>query len=1142
MSVVSTAWGKTLLAGLVSLMLGVGAVALPAPAVADTAPVNPADPATPATVTADPLPTAQINGVAWAQVVVGNTVYVAGRFTRVRPAGAAPGTQETVRNNLLAYDIRTGELITSFAPDLNAQALAITASPDGSRIYVGGDFTQADGQTRYNLAAYDTATGRLVSDFRPAFNSQVAALAATNDRVFAGGWFTAVGGTARRNLAAISANGTLLPWAPVPGPGNTTAPATSVSALVVTGNGNQVVAGGRFGTLNGVAAVGVGALDATSGATKPFAVNQVVTNQGQNAAVNSLSTDGTSVYGTAYNYFGPGNLEGSFKATANGGQVEWINDCRGDTYSSFPSNGVLYMATHAHDCSTIGGFPEQNPRVNLFGTAVSLAATGTVGNRSAELTGKPAPSLLPWFPTFYSGTYTGQFQAGWSVTGNSQYVVYGGEFPGVNGSEQQGLVRFAVSSLAPNRVGPRATGTFGPSVSTVPGAVRITWKAVHDRDNEHLTYRVYRDESNSAPVCEVTRPSRWWDLPTYGCADTGASAGSHRWLVVASDAAGNELASSWVTATVGAANSGPSGTYGDLVAADGASAHWSLGELSGSTAYDRVGTRDMTMNSGVTRNQAGALAGDGGTAFSFNGTSTGFLATTAAATSPQVFSVEAWVQTTSRTGGKIVGYGNRATGTSTSYDRHVFMDAAGRLHFGVWNGAQQRVGTTATYNDGRWHHVVASLSHRGMELYVDGVLAGTRPQVTAANPYSGFWRVGGDRGWQSAAEFFAGQIDEVAVYPTALSAQQVAGHNTTGRTGQVPNTAPSAVFSAAVADLAVAVDGSGSADADGSVASYAWEFGDGGTGTGVTASHGYAAAGSYTVRLTVTDDDGATASTSRVVTVTAPAAEPEPQPEPQPGDGALAVDAFDREVVSGWGTADRGGAWTVGGSGSTSVTGGAGQLSAEARRNASALLAGVSSLDAAVQAELVVPELATGGGTYVSVATRRGGTSDYRLLLRYRGDGVVEVMLARHVNGVETILTGTALSGGYSPGQSVTVRFETEGTGTTTLRAKAWASGAPEPAAWLVTGTDSTAALQREGAVFLYEYVSGSATRASTVRVDDLWVGAAGTAPGEPTGTPVDPAPVNQAPSASFTAVPTELSAAFDGSGSADADGSVASY
>src|SRR3712207_8227272 len=51
-----------------------------------------------------------------------------------------------------SYDIRTGELITSFAPSLNAQALAVTASPDGSRIYVGGDFTQANGQPRFNLA------------------------------------------------------------------------------------------------------------------------------------------------------------------------------------------------------------------------------------------------------------------------------------------------------------------------------------------------------------------------------------------------------------------------------------------------------------------------------------------------------------------------------------------------------------------------------------------------------------------------------------------------------------------------------------------------------------------------------------------------------------------------------------------------------------------------------------------------------------------------------------------------------------------------------------------------------------------------------------------------------------------------------
>ena len=78
---------------------------------ADTAPVG----GLPATVSADALPTVQINGVAWAQVTVGNTVYVTGSFTQARPAGIALGGAGTVtRSNLLAYDITTGKLITTF--------------------------------------------------------------------------------------------------------------------------------------------------------------------------------------------------------------------------------------------------------------------------------------------------------------------------------------------------------------------------------------------------------------------------------------------------------------------------------------------------------------------------------------------------------------------------------------------------------------------------------------------------------------------------------------------------------------------------------------------------------------------------------------------------------------------------------------------------------------------------------------------------------------------------------------------------------------------------------------------------------------------------------------------------------------------
>src|SRR3954452_11528485 len=78
---------------------------------ADTAPSG----GLPATVTADPLPTVQIDGVVWSQVIVGNTVYATGSFTKARPAGAALGAASSVpRSNLLAYNLTTGALITSF--------------------------------------------------------------------------------------------------------------------------------------------------------------------------------------------------------------------------------------------------------------------------------------------------------------------------------------------------------------------------------------------------------------------------------------------------------------------------------------------------------------------------------------------------------------------------------------------------------------------------------------------------------------------------------------------------------------------------------------------------------------------------------------------------------------------------------------------------------------------------------------------------------------------------------------------------------------------------------------------------------------------------------------------------------------------
>jgi len=103
-----------------------------------------------------PLPTAQINGVVWDQTIVGNVVYVVGEFDQARPAGSADKQNESPRSNAMAYDITTGEML-DWAPQLNAAANAIEASPDGSTLYIGGKFTSVNGQPASRLAAWAQA-------------------------------------------------------------------------------------------------------------------------------------------------------------------------------------------------------------------------------------------------------------------------------------------------------------------------------------------------------------------------------------------------------------------------------------------------------------------------------------------------------------------------------------------------------------------------------------------------------------------------------------------------------------------------------------------------------------------------------------------------------------------------------------------------------------------------------------------------------------------------------------------------------------------------------------------------------------------------------------------------------------------------
>lgn len=296
-----------------------------------------------------------------------------------------------------------------------------------------------------------------------------------------------------------------------------------------------------------------------------------------------------------------------------------------------------------------------------------------------------------------------------------------------------------------------------------------------------------------------------------------------------------------------------------------------------------------------------------------------------------------------------------------------------------------------------------------------------------------------------------------------------------------PNQPPVAAAAGSCTQLACTFTSAGSSDPDGSITSVNWDFGDGTTGSGATAAHTYATAGTYTATVTVTDNQGATASAA--VTVTATAAQ----------TTVFASDDFDRTVAAGWGSAPIGGAWTVSSSTSTSVGSGAGAIRIPAGGGPYVTLSGASAPGMDLTLTLALDKLPAGGsGLYTYISARRMPTGEqYRAVVRVTPQGTVYVRPTRTtstgaetaLNSADTLIPGLTLQ----PNVPVRVRIQVVGAGPTTIRAKVWAASAAEPAAWVFTVTDTTAALQGPGSLRISTYLSGSTTNAPiTLLVDNF--------------------------------------------------------
>jgi hypothetical protein len=224
--------------------------------------------------------------------------------------------------------------------------------------------------------------------------------------------------------------------------------------------------------------------------------------------------------------------------------------------------------------------------------------------------------------------------------------------------------------------------------------------------------------------------------------------------------------------------------YSQVVMSDQPASYWKLDEAAGTTATDSAGAVTGTYTNSPALNQVTGVR-DAGTAVSFDGSNDGVAAGDnygfAGTTN---FSVELWLNPTDATSSYRRVISKEVTGGTIGWDLYLAASSAGvpnRLGFERKDsgGGKDIAADTGALGTGTWHHAIATYDGSSIRLYVDGTLHSTAGSARSIGATTGSpLRLGMS---SDQSNVFGGLLDEVAIYTSVLSAQQVTEHYNAGR-------------------------------------------------------------------------------------------------------------------------------------------------------------------------------------------------------------------------------------------------------------------------------------------------------------------------------------------------------------------------
>jgi len=210
--------------------------------------------------------------------------------------------------------------------------------------------------------------------------------------------------------------------------------------------------------------------------------------------------------------------------------------------------------------------------------------------------------------------------------------------------------------------------------------------------------------------------------------------------------------------------------YEDTVLADSPAGFWSLGETSGTVATDLTGFGDGQDLGAYAQGDSGPVINPASKATNFSGANAYVRLNHTTLLEPPAVSVEAWIKPASVPASNqmllVSPQGGNSIGSNYGYELWI-NGGSGSVSFGITTGS---INSSAALPIGVWSYVVGTGDGTAVRLYVNGVKQSIGSAVTT--------NYGGAPTFDAQVTRFGyvGDLADVAVYGSALSASQIAAH------------------------------------------------------------------------------------------------------------------------------------------------------------------------------------------------------------------------------------------------------------------------------------------------------------------------------------------------------------------------------